>query len=157
MSRNTSPEFRQMAYSQEAADTLLVLVKIDHEELDASILIVGNSVDVTSNGVKYIGYPMTVTIPDDPEQGISKGRLIFDNVSREYIAAIRSITSPPSVDLLIVKGSDPDVVEASFTGFEMSRVTYDKFYIMGDLGIETFMGEPYPGDMFTPSLFPSLF
>ena len=86
-----------------------------------------------------------------------RANLSIDNVSRDIIASIRSIQTPPSVTMEVVLGSDPDTVEASFPDFELQHIGYDALTITGDLGIESFMSEPYPGDIFSPARFPGLF
>jgi hypothetical protein len=155
--RDTSLTFRQAANAQQTAEVLVTLMKIEHEDMDEPLLFCNNSVDLVSNGDTYLAYPFQPTLPDDPEEGATKGRIIVDNVRREIVAWIRGLSSSPKVTIQIVMASTPDEVEAEFPNFELTNVHYDALTVQGDLSIESFMGEPYPGDTFTPSKFPGLF
>jgi len=154
--RNTSLTFRQAANARETGEAFLVLIEIT-DGANPPIRLSSDAVDTVSNGDLYSAYPFDLTLPDDPEEGITKARITIDNVHRDIIAWIRGLSSAPSVTILIVLGSDPDTVEAEYSNFELTNVQYDALTITGDLGITSFMGEPYPGDSFLPSKFPGLF
>ncbi len=83
--------------------------------------------------------------------------MTIDNIHRDIVIAIRDLTSAPTVEIKVVLSSDPYTAEAEFTGFELTNVTYDSLQVQGDLTIESFMNEPFPGDSFLPSTFPGLF
>lgn len=153
--RDTSLTFRQAVHARETGEVFIVLLEIT-DGVDTTRLS-SDAVDTVSNGETYQAYPFDITLPDDPEEGVTKARITIDNVHRDIIAWIRGLASSPTVNIRIVAASDPDTVEAEYSNFELTNVHYDALTITGDLGIESFMGEPYPGDTFLPSRFPGLF
>jgi hypothetical protein len=157
MSRNVSATFKQAAFAQETDEAFLVLITLDHEDLTSPIRVVNNQVAITSNGNTFQPYAFKLTVPDDTERNLSQGRLSIDNISREIIEAIRSISSAPSVTIQVVLASDPDTVEIEYSDFELKNITYDAEVVSGNLVIETFVKEPFPGESFTPGNFPGLF
>lgn len=155
--RNTSATFRAAVNAQETGEVFIVLVEIDHADMADPVRLSSDAVDTTSNGAVYTAYPFDITLPDDPEEGITRARITIDNIHREQINWIRNLASSPTLTISIVLASDPDTVEAQYGNFELTNVQYDALTITGDLGITSFMGEPYPGDSFLPSKFPGLF
>ena len=57
----------------------------------------------------------------------------------------------------VIRGSDPDTVEASFPGFRLLSAEYDALFVEGEPGLRDLIGEPYPGASFDPARFPGLF
>jgi len=157
MSRNVSNAFKSAAFKQETDEAFLVLLEIDHANLSEPIRVTSNGIGTVSNGNTFVAYPFELSLPSNPETGISQAQLTIDNVSQDIIVSIRNITTPPTVVIQVVLASDPDTVEAEFSGFELKNVSYDALTISGTITIESFMNEPYPGGSFLPSTFPGLF
>lgn len=157
MSRTTSATFKQAAFAQETAEAVIVLIQIDHPTLSDPIRLSSDGADTIHNGDTYVSYPFNLSLPDDPQEGLTKGQLTVDNVGRDIVPWLRAMASAPTVTIKVVLASDPDTVEAEFTNFELTNVSYDAQTITGDLGITTFMNEPYPGGSFLPSQYPGLF
>ena len=157
MSRNVSNSFKSAAFGQQTDEVFLVLLEIDHADLSEPIRVTSDGVQTVSNGDTFVAYPFELSLPNNPETGISQAQLTIDNVSQDIITSIRNITTPPSVVIQVVLASDPDTTEAEFSGFELKNVSYDALTITGTLTIESFMNEPYPGGSFLPSTFPGLF
>jgi len=157
MPRTTSATFRDAVYSQRTSEAFIVLLTIEHDDLAAPIRLSSDGVDTTSNGETFIAYPFNITFPDDPEEGITMGKFEIDNVAQDYIAAIRSISTSPTMQIDVVLASDPDTLEVSLSGFEMTNIEYTANVISFSLSVESFMNEPWPGDSFLPSTFPGLF
>lgn len=157
MSRDTSVTFREAVNAQETGEAFLVLIEIAHAALSTPIRVTSDGVSTISNGDTYLPYPYDISLPDDPEQGVSSAQLTIDNIDRVIVESIRSISTAPTVTIRIVLGSDPDTIEAEFPNFEFREISYDAMTVSGDLTLKTFMGEPYPGDSFLPSLFPGVF
>ena len=157
MSRTVSSIFKSAVFGQQTDEAFILLIEIDHADLSEPIRVSSDGVDTVSNGNTFVAYPFEISLPSNPETGVSHARLTIDNVSQTIITSIRNISDPPTATLQIVLASDPDTVEVEFSGFELRNVQYDVFTITGDLSIESFMSEPYPGGSFLPSTFPGLF
>lgn len=143
--------------AQQTSEAILVLLTINHDDLSEPIRITSDAVPTISNGNTFVVYPYKVTLPDDPENGFSSGRLEIDNVHRDIVVAIRQISTSPTVTIQIVLGSDPDTVEVEIDGFQMDNIKHDVFTVRSDLVMDNYMHEPFPGNRFVPSFFPGLF
>jgi phage-related protein len=157
MSRDISQDFREAIYAQETNEVFLVLITIDHADLDDPLRLVNNSVSVVSRGNTYYAAPIQVVLPTDAEGEVPRARLVVDNVDRTIVAAVRAISSAPTVTLEIVKGSDLDTVEAAYNDLQLKDVRYDSLVVEGELNQENFLTEPFPSGAFTPGFFPGLF
>lgn len=157
MSRELSSTALAAALAQETGQVFVVLIEIDHDELDAPIRVCSDSQAVTHGGDSYAAYPFDLTLPTDKADGVTRARLSIDNIEREIVQAVRSIATPPSCTITIVLADSPDTVEAEFSGFEFTNISYDAYTVSGDITIESFMNESYPAGSFLPSKFPGLF
>ena len=145
-------------YGQSTNEAFLVLIELDHDDLGVPLRFTSDGVDTISNGDTYTAYPFEIVLPSNTEEGISQGRITIDNIDQSLITAIRSISSEPmDVSMSIVLASDPDTIEVIFTGFRFTNITYNALVISGEITIEFFLNEPFPGDTFLPSTFPGLF
>ena len=149
--------FKQSAFAQETADVWLVLLTISHTNISPSIRVVNNTENVTSRGNLFTAFPFDITLPDNREDAPPRARLVIDNTSREIAEAVRAITSPPSVNIEIIRAADPDTVETTFPYFSMRNIKWDSGKVSADLTLEDFTNEPYPGLTFTPAYFPGIF
>lgn len=157
MSRNTSLKFREAVYGPETDEVPLILIEISEPSLPIPIRVTSDSVDTVHMGNVYVSYNFDIHLPDDSDDMSPSAVITIDNVGRELTEAIRNLQTPPSVRVLVVLASQPDVVEAEFDDFKLTNVYYDQLVVQGTIGIEDFMSEPFSGDSFVPSTFPGLF
>lgn len=145
--------------AEETEEVFLTLVKIDHEDLAEPIRVVNNiePIERTEDGVlvEYVGLPFEIEFPDEGERP-GEARISVDNVDRRIVEAIRSIQSPPSVEVRVVLASQPDIVEYELTGLSLRDVPYDVATVQGYLRYEDLTIESV-ADTITPSRFPALF
>lgn len=147
-----SDNLKQDAWKNES-DLPLILLTISHASLAESIKVVNNKVNITSNGLEYIGFPFEIILPDSKEDSQPSAKLTISNVSREIGVAIRLISTPPSVTITIVRQATPDVVEAEFVGMRLNNVKYDVLTVSADLQFEDLTREEFPSLKFSPSIF----
>ena len=157
MSRSVTLTTRQALYAQETGEAFLVLLTIDHPDLALPIRVSSDAVDTVSRGDTFLAFPFQLSLPDDTSNGPPRARLSIDNVDRTIVQTLRSIASAPTVLIEVVRGVEPDTVEAAFPDFELSNARYDVLTVQGDLTLESFLREPYPAAQFTPAGFPGLF
>lgn len=157
MSRNVSAELKQAVYAQETEQEFVVLITLSHPDLATPIRVNSSGKDVVSNGETFLAYPFEVVLPDDVDDRPPRAKLRIDNISREIVLAVRSISSAPFVTIQIVMATAPNTIEAEFPDFRLSNITYDQLTVEGDLTLEEFIGEPYPARVFSPADFPGLF
>ena len=157
MSRTTTNTFKSAVFAQDTNETFLILITIDHDDLDAPIRVSSDNVDTTSNGNTFVAFPFDLVLADDDENASPRARLSIDNVDRQIVLAVRTITSAPSVLVQIVLASDTDTIEASFPDFKLENISYNDLTVSGDLTLEEFTTEPYPSGTFTPADFAGMF
>lgn len=152
-----SNTFKQAAFLQETDDVFLVLLTIDHTDINPPIRVVNNNEDITSNGNVFVAYPFDIQLPDSMEDSPPRARLVIDNISREIAQAIRNISTPATVLIEIIRAADPDTIEMTFATFNLKNVKWDVFKVSGDLVMENMEIEPFPAGQFSPAYFPGLF
>ncbi len=164
-----SLNFRNHAFAQNTGVVAIGLITISHESLTDDIRI---STDPTvrlsepaddiiygtvSRGENYFFFPVTLKLPDDTDDGPGLMSIEIDNVSREYVEVVRSITGRPRVKAEFVLSNALDTVEATWPEFLMTDISYDAFRIRANMYMEMLHDEPYPAMTFTPSRAPGLF
>ncbi|NIU01078.1 MAG: DUF1833 domain-containing protein [Nitrosopumilaceae archaeon] len=151
-----SGTLKSEAWSSES-DLPLVLIEINHSDLTAPIRVVNNTKDITSNGNLFVAFPFEIKLPDSQPEGPPVAELIIDNVSQEIMTAIRTITSAASVTISVVRQSDPDTIEASFSSMRLENVRGNALTVQGVLKFEDLVREPFPIQIFSPADYPALF
>lgn len=145
-------ELKQDAWQNES-DLPLILLTISHSSLEEDICIVNNKVNITSNEIEYIAFPFQIQLPDSKEDSQPSSKLTISNVSREIGQAIRSISTPPSVEIIIVRQDTLDIVEAQFYGMRLNNVKYNMMTVTSDLAFEDLTREAFPSLRFSPAIF----
>ena len=84
--------------------------------------------------------------------------ITLNYVTPEAIELIRThLFSQTKVLIELVLSGTPNYVEASFSGFYITNVTYNAEAITLNLSMVSYNKEPFPSFNFTPSYFPGLF
>lgn len=166
MTRDVSAPMRRAVYARETDQAFILTLTIDHESLEQPIRVTPDPVEdlpvagvpgLVSRGDEYVFLPFNVVLPNQDDSESPRSSLQIDNISREIVRAVRTINSPADVSFEIVMSDTPDVVEASFDGFQLRDVTYNKMVVEGELTIEQYELEPYPSGRMNPSNFPGCF
>lgn len=130
--------------AQETGTAWLVLLTLDHPDLDRPIRVTSDGVATTSNGEVFESFPFEVTLPDDVEGRAPQARLRIDNTSQEIIALLRGLVTPPSLAIQIVRSTNPDVVEREWAGLEWRASSWDIGAITGTLAVDDLATEEFP-------------
>jgi len=152
-----SNTFKTEVFKQETSECFILLVTIDHADLSVPIRVSSDGVDTISRSNTFVSFPFDITLPTDSDEGPPTAKLVIDNVDRQIVQAVRSISSAPSVLMELVLASDLETVEIDWPDFELINVDYDALTVSGVLTQERFTAEPYPSVKFTPGNFPGLF
>lgn len=157
MSRSTSAAYKSALFRSQTDKTVIVLIKIKHADLTPNLFFCSDNVDVISEGVTYLSYPFIIRLPEDTSDRPPRAKLSIDNIDRTIVAAIRSLTTSPKVEIRIVLADTPDTLEYLIKGLEFTNITYDAFTVEGDMVGVDVLNEQYPKDKFVPAKFPGLF
>jgi len=154
---NLSPELIAQLFAQESNDPFLMLVTINHISMPAPILLCTNSVNVVSRGDTYLPFPMTVILAPDDGESSREVQMTFDNVSREIIDELRSVTDPLDVKIEMVLASNPDYVQIAIEDLKIKNITYDRQKITARLFLDNFLNVGLTAERYTPLNYPGLF
>jgi hypothetical protein len=135
----------------------LALVEITHDDLVTPIRVVNNTEDITSNGNTFVGYPFDIVLTDDVDDSPPTASIEIDNVDRDILDTIRTITTAPDVKIQIILASQPDTIELEIDGMQLVNVEADATTIQGNLQFTNILDQKFPQFSFVPSLFPALF
>jgi hypothetical protein len=160
-------------YSSETQEAISMLVTIYNPATDLPELRLADSFSgrlsslttdmeivygITSRGHDHVFLPMQITLPTEQETGVGQCNIVLNYTSPEAIQLIREkITKPTKVLLELVLVSSPDTIEASFSDFYITSVTYNAEQITLSLDMISLNREPFPCYNFTPGYFPGLF
>ncbi len=103
-----SVELKEAAWAP-ASRLPLVCIEIAHADLTTPIRVVNNTKDVTVDGVIYTAFPFDILLPDSLEDAPPRAKLRIDNVDQSIGQAVRSITTPATVTVKVVRVVDPVV------------------------------------------------
>jgi hypothetical protein len=157
MARVLSAAVLSALMAQDTSEGFVILLTIDHADLAQPIRVCSNQTDLTSNGDVYQAFPFQVNLPSESDDAPPQVTLSIDNVDRQIVTAVRTISSPPTVDMSVVMLSDPDTVEVGPFTFTLNGVEYDRLTVSGQLGFEQILSQPWPEGTFNPTGFPGLF
>ena len=157
MSRSLSLAARRAVNAQETVEVFLLLLTLDHPDLAEPIRVVNNLEPITSRGHSFIAYPFEIALPDEDPDTVARVTLRIDNVDREIVRSLRSITSPLSVGLEVVMAASPDTVEAGPFNMTLAAAEYDALTVTGELAFEDVLNEPFPGHSYVPGEYPGIF
>ena len=157
MGRTLSTLAKSAIAAPETGEVFLLLLTISHAALSPPIRVANNTANVISGGNTFTAFPFTIELPQEQEDQPPRMRLVIDNVDRTIVQAIRTLTSPPTMQLDVVLASQPNTLEASFPGFTLRQATYDQLVVEGDMTLEEITIEPFPEGRFTPQSFAGMY
>jgi hypothetical protein len=147
----------QAVLAHQTEKVFLACLTITHADLALPIRVVNDGQDLVRTEGVFTAYPFEVPMPDSDSQKPPQVRLRIDNVDRSITAALRALSSKPTVTLEVVLADSPNTIEAGPFPFTLQLASYDALVVEGTLGFEDVLNEPFPKDSFTPKLFPGLF
>lgn len=157
MSRTLSGNALAALFSQETDEAFFILITITHPDLPDPLRVCNDAVPIVSRGETFVNYVFEFTLPSDEDGSPPQAQISIDNVDKVIVDTLRSIATPATFLIEIIRSSDLDTVEVVYEGLSMRAVKGDVFKISGDLIIEDIAVEPYPYRIFSPAEFRGLF
>ena len=158
MSRALSPKLKAAAFASQAGSAvLLTFLTITHPDLATPIRVVNDKVPQVRGGNTYNPFAFSVDLPPEKDDQIGNAKLTIDAVDLSIIAAIRSITSPPSVAIALALASQPDTTEVDYGTYIWRNISYNSTTVSGDLVYDDILDINIPGLTFTPANVPGNF
>lgn len=168
-------------YRSEAGISLPVLIQIDHDDWATPLYLVNNYDDVVYDGQTYTAFPFRFDPADINTDGsIQSGRITISAVDQTITAAIRGLTTPPTVTAVAAlatysptglpattfypgaatypgAGLGYTVEPLATWAFRLRNVTGNAESISGELEFENKLENEVPSLEFRPRDFPGLF
>lgn len=172
MSRSISPAAIKAMFNPDSDQTIITLVTIKQDAsigVAADVRFADNYTQrlsetseevyygVISNGVEYPFIPIEITLPNDDNTAAPRCTIAIHDVTRILLPQIRALTGAPKVELALVLNSTPSTIEATFTGFKLTNISYNANTITAELTMPGLEVEPFPIHSFTPAYFPGMF
>ena len=144
-----SLNFRQSAYASETGRVPIILITCEHEDLiepirlssDPTTRLSETDADIvygtTSRGNDYVFLPLRIRLPDDTADGPGNMQLEIDNVSRQLVEVIRTISAPLPLLVEVVMDNALDTVDLTWPEYVLTNISYDAGLITGTLVLAT--------------------
>jgi len=149
--------FKQEAFKQSTDEVILELITVTHDDFSVPLRLVRNNENITSQGETFVASQFELTWPQDKESEVPRARIRHQNISRELVAAVRGVRTPPQVTMQVILASDPNTVQFEVTGMTMGRVDYDANVLSFELNFELLSQTQFPGKTFNPAKWIGLF
>ena len=156
--RNLSNNLLAQLYTENSDDPFLALFTLNHTDWAAPIYLVNNTESIISNGNTFEPFPVKLTLPSDDGESVRKVQITFDNVSRELIDEIRSVTDTYiSVSIQLVLASAPDNIEIELSELSIKIISYNAQTVTATLYLDDFLNTELTSEQYGPTNFPGLF
>ena len=154
--RPVSAVLKNAIYRSDAGERVfIVLIEIDHADLAEPLRFTSDRAETVSNGETYTPFPFSLALPSQAE-GIAVSRLQIQNVHRDIVRTIRTLTSAPSFRIWVVLDDDPDRIEAGPWNMMLASTEYDQDFVTADIEGPSFLSEPYPSNTYSVLDYPGL-
>lgn len=171
MSQRLSMNARRAATDRTSAEVEVVLIVIEHPELDAPIRLSTDpterlSVEPLLYGTRsswmgaedpYLFVLASAEVPSDLEDAPATASIRLELIDPSIARALRSVTSPATAHLAVVLASSPDLIEMEFRDMRASGASGSAEQASIEISRRPIEDERIPTDRFTRDRFPGLF
>ena len=140
----------EASLSRQTGQVFIALLDLDHSTWVDTLRIANNNEDVPSNGKIYRAFPFKLIRPSETDNA-PEARLTMANVDQVIGQRLDKINTPIDVTITLVLAETPDVVERSWSGFEVRNVKWNALFAEGRLTQRQFSRELWPPRRMTPT------
>jgi len=143
MPRAYSAEYKSTLAKVSGEETPLILLEINHPELDPPIRVVNDSQNIISNGIEYIAFPFNCTLPDDYENRLPRARISIGNAGRDLMFWLETTDggNGSTGTFRQVMRSRPNQIEYEIT-MGLFNVAATNLEVSAELGFENLFAKP---------------
>lgn len=158
MAKAYSAEYKSTLAAVSAPEAPLILLVINHVDLDTPIRVVNDTQNITSNGNEYVAYPFKFILPNDYENQLPKAKIAIDNVGRELMEWIESSggAAGATVTFMQIMRSRPNQIEWQIT-MSLYNVQVNPMEITAELGFENLFAKPAISIQYRPETCAAIF
>lgn len=170
MPRSLTPALRRAIEEPRSDELLVVMLEIEHVSINPPIRVANDVVSYSYQGNVYIGFPFEIEIISDSAQ-VPRGNIRIQNVDQRMSEAIRELTEPPRLSILIFASSDfgeldeedgvryaDDDAEPEYEARHLifGNASVDVMTISGEIVSFDMTNEPWPAPRSTADRLPGL-
>lgn len=172
--REISLNARLAAEEANSAEIEVVLIKIEHEDLDEPIKLSTDNTETISEEPLIYGTRSSwmadesppnpflfciasVILPSDEEEGQQPGQIVISNVDNDVSELLQSVVTRATVHMAVVLADTPGTVEAQFRDLQITDSSCGVGTISLTVSREPIFRRPWPGYRMTRQSFVSLF
>lgn len=138
--------------AQDTDEVFLTLLRIEHADLGAPILLAYNTEPVVRTDGTYLPYPFRINLPTQSDEELPEVTLTVDNTDLAVNEKIRTLVGQPDVTFMVVLASSPDTVEAGPFAMKLATASATAESITGTLGQEgDIFSQQVPAQQYLPS------
>lgn len=158
--RTISAAGMQALFAESSEEIVLPLVTITHPDYPGTSRLVANMTDISYGGNTYTALPFEFVLAADTQDAVPVAKIRFDNVSRDLVALLRSVTTPATmqVEIIRIPATGPYVSEVGPLTYSLRNVSITATVVECTLAYETdFLNEPACRKRFDSIQAPGLF
>ena len=158
--RNIRPETLRELFASETPEAFITCAVIDHPSLTIPLYVCNNNVPLTLTDPPATFEPVEFDyiLAPEAEGQPPKARLRLDNVDRRMIEAVRRMDLRRArFTGWLVRGSDPDTLEAGPWSYLMHDIEADERTLSATLGPKKSGRRAIPKHRYTQTDFPALY
>lgn len=143
--------------ARHSRDVWLILMTIT--STNGKLYFVNNNEAVTSNGQVFEAYPFEIIPPGDSLTAPATASVTIGNVDRKLVTTLRTISTPPTFKLDVIRYDHPDVIEMSVGNLFMRSADWTASTITATLTVDDIFNQPFPSGSgtYSPRQFPGMF
>lgn len=142
---------RDEVYSEGTGEAYLKLLTLRKRDGTVLFRFTSDHVITSSGGEVFTPLAFQAVTPDRADGRQPQGRIRLDNVNQATIATLRGLQDFPTIDMALVRASDPDTIEQQFLNLEMTALDVDATTIVGTVRQHDLDHEPFPARNFDAS------
>ena len=162
--------------AQDAPDSSemeIALFRIRHPEMEAPLLLSTDNTERLQDDPEVYGTRSTwggadpetepylwviasAVLPGDTEDAPASAQIVLENLDSQMVEIVRSVTSPPEIDIAIVLASSPDLIEEEHLGLQIISCDVNASDIVLTISRENTDLEPFPPGRLNKLRFPGL-
>lgn len=156
--REVSQAMLHAMLAGETEEVVLPILRIEHADLGAPILLVDNTEPLVRSDGTYMPYGFRINLPSQSDDEVKPLSITIDNTDLAVNDKIRSLVGQPAVTFSVVLASSPDTVEAGPFPLSLQTATATAQTITGTLGYEMdIFSQQVPAQQYLPTTSPGLF
>lgn len=163
MPRTISQQGVREMLSETSDNALLTLIEITHPTIQTPWRFINNTqnlLDYPVTGDIWLRCPFSYTMAKDTDETVPTAKIILENVSQSVIRDIRTLTTPPTaiINIIRIDNAGTITLEQGPISFLQNKFDYNMVTMEIELGFEAdFLNEPAVKDRFSPAVSPGIF